>query len=52
MTIKIEYKSSRRDMSKSGLEPMFSVVAIDQAAREQKVAIAGEIGRASCRERV
>ena len=42
MTIKIEYKSSRRDMSKSGLDPVYSVVAIDQAAREQKVAIAGE----------
>ena len=30
------------DMSKSGLEPIYSVVAIDQAGREQKVAIAGE----------
>jgi FdhD protein len=29
-------------MSKSGLDPVYSVVAIDQAAREQKVAIAGE----------
>ena len=42
MTIKVEYKSSRRDMSKSGLEPIYSVVAIDQAGREQKVGIAGE----------
>ena len=42
MTIKIEYKSSRRDMSKSGREPIHHVVAIDQDGREQKVSIAGE----------
>jgi len=42
MTIKIEYKSSERDMSKSGLEPTYSVVAIDQSGKERKVAIAGE----------
>ncbi len=42
MTIKIEYKSSKRDMSKSGREPIHHVVAIDQDGREQKVAIAGE----------
>jgi FdhD protein len=42
MTIKIEYKSAKRDMSKSGLDPIYSVVAIDQAGREQKVAVAGE----------
>jgi FdhD protein len=42
MTIKIEYKSAKRDVSKSGLEPIHRVQAIDQAGREQIVAIAGE----------
>jgi FdhD protein len=42
MAIKIEYKNARRDMSKSGLDPTFRVIVIDQAGREQKVAIAGE----------
>jgi FdhD protein len=42
MTIKIEYKSARRDMSKSGLEPIHRVRAVDQDGREQNVAVAGE----------
>ena len=42
MTIKIEYKNAIHHMSKSGLEPVYNVVATDQAGREQKVAIAGE----------
>jgi len=42
MTIKIEYNSARRDMSKSGIEPIHRVLAVDQAGREQTVAIAGE----------
>jgi FdhD protein len=42
MTMKNEYKSSMPNMSKSGLNPIYNVVAIDQAGREQKVAIVGE----------
>jgi len=42
MTIKIDYKSSSRDMSKSGLEPIYRVAAIDQTGKERKVGIAGE----------
>jgi len=42
MTIKIKYKSPKRDMSNSGLEPIYNTVAIDHAGRAQKVAVAGE----------